>query len=326
MALTDLTGTTWVLNDTFVVSPNGWRFGNYDGNISTFSLNFISASDIPQETHNYTNLKFSDADDMGYGYFAYSSNSLYFEVWRTSEGWVLQEFKVISITGGTDATNATLIAWFEANGKQQTEPTSYTITANITNGTVVHLESEIVPGKSAVLEFKANEGYVLPKTVTVTGASHIWLENDGFLTIYDPTDNVIVNVVCVEKPRKSVDLTTLAGWSALSDGSHSITIVAKADGYRDSEPSAAVSVEKASAVTLISFTIAGTTYQAEEGMTWGEWVNSSYNTSGYYVRQDGAITNNIYFVSTPAGHVSSTDTIVSDYSYEGSGAGGGGGK
>lgn len=42
----------------------------------------------------------------------------------------------------------------------------------------------------------------------------------------------------------NVDLTTLSGWSSLSSGSHSITIVAKADGYRDSEPSAAVGVTK----------------------------------------------------------------------------------
>ena len=33
---------------------------------------------------------------------------------------------------------------------------------------------------------------------------------------------------------------------------------------------------------MISFTIAGTSYQAEEGMTWGEWIASSYNTDGYY--------------------------------------------
>ena len=43
----------------------------------------------------------------------------------------------------------------------------------------------------------------------------------------------------------SVDLTTLPGWAALADKTYNITIVAKADGYRDSEPSAAVSVEKA---------------------------------------------------------------------------------
>jgi hypothetical protein len=34
-------------------------------------------------------------------------------------------------------------------------------------------------------------------------------------------------------------------------------------------------------VSLITFTIAGTKYQAEEGMTWEQWVNSEYNTSNY---------------------------------------------
>ncbi len=43
-------------------------------------------------------------------------------------------------------------------------------------------------------------------------------------------------------------------------------------------------------VPMISFTIhdnydqTTTTYQAEEGMTWGEWVASSYNTDGYTVQ------------------------------------------
>ena len=45
--------------------------------------------------------------------------------------------------------------------------------------------------------------------------------------------------------RKSIDLTTLPGWSGLSEGSHNITVVAKADGYKDSEPSAGVTVTKA---------------------------------------------------------------------------------
>lgn len=33
--------------------------------------------------------------------------------------------------------------------------------------------------------------------------------------------------------------------------------------------------------TLISFTIDSTSYQAEEGMTWAEWVDSEYNVDGY---------------------------------------------
>ena len=32
---------------------------------------------------------------------------------------------------------------------------------------------------------------------------------------------------------------------------------------------------------MITFTIEGTEYQAEEGMTWGEWCNSTYNTGGF---------------------------------------------
>ena len=36
-------------------------------------------------------------------------------------------------------------------------------------------------------------------------------------------------------------------------------------------------------VATISFTIDGTEYKALEGMTWGEWVESEYNTGGFYV-------------------------------------------
>ena len=46
--------------------------------------------------------------------------------------------------------------------------------------------------------------------------------------------------------KKSVDLTTLSGWANLSDGEHTITIKAKADGYRDSQASEGVSVTKGS--------------------------------------------------------------------------------
>ena len=34
---------------------------------------------------------------------------------------------------------------------------------------------------------------------------------------------------------------------------------------------------------IITFTIAGDEYQAEEGMTWEEWVNSEYNTSNFLI-------------------------------------------
>lgn len=40
---------------------------------------------------------------------------------------------------------------------------------------------------------------------------------------------------------------------------------------------------KANGKRVITFTIEGTTYYAEDGMTWGEWVESEYNTGGFYI-------------------------------------------
>lgn len=48
---------------------------------------------------------------------------------------------------------------------------------------------------------------------------------------------------------------------------------------------------------LITFTIDGNEYQAEEGMTWEEWVDSEYNTDGWYYKEysDGyLVTSELY--------------------------------
>ena len=48
---------------------------------------------------------------------------------------------------------------------------------------------------------------------------------------------------------KSYDLSTSSKWSALSDGEHTVQIVAKGTGYRDSERSSAITVTKATTPT-----------------------------------------------------------------------------
>ena len=93
---------------------------------------------------------------------------------------------------------------------------------------------------------------------------------------------------------------------------------------------------------MIEFTINGTTYEAEDGMTWGDWVESEYNTNsnGYrlYDLNNGLIRLRLYapgyssysyapvVVSTSAvlkNAVSSTDTIVNGTSYRHASHGGG---
>lgn len=69
---------------------------------------------------------------------------------------------------------------------------------------------------------------------------------------------------------------------------------------------------------IISFTIAGNTYQAEEGMTWAEWVESGYNTS--YMNLGTSIRNqNGDYVAIQSGkfpkNVSPSDTIQASTAY-----------
>lgn len=70
-------------------------------------------------------------------------------------------------------------------------------------------------------------------------------------------------------------------------------------------------------VSLISFTIESTSYQAEEGMTWGEWCNSEYNTDGYYIDDDDSISNQSVsaWIGTSGNYVFSQDIIIEGYNY-----------
>lgn len=72
------------------------------------------------------------------------------------------------------------------------------------------------------------------------------------------------------------------------------TKIANIDGYSEvivNVPSgdveewdgSGVVVKPIATESLITFTIDGTSYQAEDGMTWAEWCESDYNTGGYDV-------------------------------------------
>ena len=67
---------------------------------------------------------------------------------------------------------------------------------------------------------------------------------------------------------------------------------------------------------LITFTISGTEYQAEEGMTWNEWLESSFNTGEWYaysnmVISDGVRVGEYSYID----YVSPSDEIINATSY-----------
>lgn len=86
------------------------------------------------------------------------------------------------------------------------------------------------------------EGYELSSVMK--DGSEVVISNNTFTLLLTDSIATITLTSKQSTSRVSVDLTTLPGWASLSTGSHNITVVAKAAGYRDSEPSAAVSVTK----------------------------------------------------------------------------------
>ena len=74
-------------------------------------------------------------------------------------------------------------------------------------------------------------------------------------------------------------------------------------------------------VSTITFDIDGTIQQAEEGMTWADWCESSYNTDGYVTGMFSKVYNNTgHLVCHKAGlgigdEVSADEAIMADCSY-----------
>nr|DAW66806.1 MAG TPA: tail protein [Caudoviricetes sp.] len=94
--ITDLTGHQWVGNNDIPV-------GNMiDG---TFYVNFVC------DNANYTRIYLEAADyEIKYTTVTGSEFAVFYVNWQD------QKYRTIAFTGGTDATNATLIEWLQTNG------------------------------------------------------------------------------------------------------------------------------------------------------------------------------------------------------------------
>ena len=75
-------------------------------------------------------------------------------------------------------------------------------------------------------------------------------------------------------------------------------------------------------VPLISFSISGVNYQAEEGMIWEDWIDSEYNTDGFIISDDNSAvigSNGLGWVapidSPHSRPIPCTEEIMSEYEY-----------
>ena len=109
MPLSDLTGTKWVLNSS--IQPF------HEADFRYYAINYISNG------NNYSSIYYDDDGNILYGlqYIGNTVDTVYSYSWdsRWQDGtWSSPAYRIIEITGGTDATNATLIAWLQANATQ----------------------------------------------------------------------------------------------------------------------------------------------------------------------------------------------------------------
>ena len=107
----DLTGTTWLFNATLDLSGAVWPSA---GNSDEYNINFTSNST------DYTGIVLTNMGPamLGISYNASSDSVIPYLTGLMGNGWTDQAYRTISITGGTDATNADLIAWIQANATQ----------------------------------------------------------------------------------------------------------------------------------------------------------------------------------------------------------------
>lgn len=66
---------------------------------------------------------------------------------------------------------------------------------------------------------------------------------------------------------------------------------------------------------LITFTIEGTEYQAEEGMTWEEWVDSEYNVIGAFIYYDLIFVGSEFIITSAYLSVQSNELILQGENY-----------
>lgn len=170
-----------------------------------------------------------------------------------------------------------------SNGDFITVPDNYNNEPLTINGKLLTVGGAIV-GKN----FTGEVQLATPQNVIAYGATVTWdpVKNaTSYAMLADGNEIGILETGATDDGfRIAVDLTALPGWSSLSSGSHNITIVAKANGFKDSAPSTAVSVEKATAPKTL------------EESTWAEIAqvsaNKSWDAMGWKVGDTKTITLN----------------------------------
>ena len=181
MPITDLTGYTWVGNHSISITTQ---------NNATYNINgeghFLNnQGQVNGQFTSITMRKVSGEPAM----MLCNTSVVYAGSWNGPEPFTIQ------FTGGTDATNSTLIAWLEANGTLTApiQANTYAITHTLTNLTKSNMTFTIV----------ADNGYALPSSsndFTITNGSIVSYDNTTGVLVVNGNDNTTISCECGVAP------------------------------------------------------------------------------------------------------------------------------
>lgn len=200
---------------------------------------------------------------------------------------------------------------------QTYSPSSGKYFANFTVSAVPSQSKTITPTKS-VQTVNADSGKWL-SSVTVNPIPDEFIQPSGSQDIttngtYDVTEKASVNV---NVPTASAveEVATASAMDALLVESN-VGKYYKFTGTTDSNYTNGDLYLVEGGAVIINFTIDGTAYQAEEGMTWEQWCDSSYNTGDYTISNNMIYSpSNGNFIWYGNNHELSTNIIIANREY-----------
>lgn len=244
----------WKFNDTM---PDTLQ-GSYDNHIN-FTCNGVSYTSISTmgkpngiyygetQAYSWTTNKWND---IKYQYIEVDDTSTdyaSFVEWAKENGGVLLEageYKWVEMP-----TN------FESIGGTPEEPTIGTAGFIIFSFTSNSLEWNALAVTYGTTSANDIATYAAPITTEFYNANHGGWFEEAYRTIVTTKDQYIDydfyqyaitgnQLIKQASDKVTIDLTTLQGWNDVTGGTHTLQVVAKAEGYKDSEKSTAISFIK----------------------------------------------------------------------------------
>ena len=210
-------------------------------------------------------------------------------------------------TGGSASISGTTISGLKANFTAPGQSVTYTFYAHNVGSYLAYLRNVTFgSGKSCTAGSSTNDDMVnaacddISISVTIGNSSY--------------TESSFVLGNTLEKGAYETIVVTISYSSNgdVADGDFSITFGDISLEYSSAEPN------------IISFTLqthsysaptTTTTYYADKGMLWSEWIDSSYNTAGIAEANNGYIRIGSYGILLNNTYTKLTDTIVSGGEY-----------